>query len=149
MCLQEEYGAALSFAKPPKAYEVLARGYTVGCAQSVIELINAVANYWKHQEDWPTKEEANSGWVRTVWNVQSNHLRNHERRTIEVVASIGMTAGCTGNLRTAAKILGVTNYADLSPIREMLQVWAAELLEATRLEISQRRGTDTKDVTSG
>lgn len=142
--LEAELGARLSFATPPKAYEVLAMGRTlsVGCAQSVIEVIHAVANYWKHQEDWPTREEARGGRLITVWNVESQSLRKHERRTIEVVASIGMTPGCTGNLRTAAEVLGVTDYADLSPIRQELKVWAGGLFEATRLEISQRRGTN-------
>jgi hypothetical protein len=139
--VKDEFGAGLSFATPPKAYEVLARGRAlpVGSGQSVIEVVNAVANYWKHQEDWPTREEAKGGRMITVWNVKSHSLRKQERRTIEVVSSIGMKPGSTGNLRTAAEVFGVTEYADLSPIRQELKVWADDLLEATRLEISQRR----------
>jgi len=144
--VKDEFGAGLSFATLPKAYEVLARGRALpaGSAQSVVEVINAVANYWKHQEDWPTTEEPKSGRLITIWNVQSHLLRKNERRTIEVVTSIGMKPGSTGNLRTAAEALGVTDYADLSPIRQELKVWADSLFEATRAELSQRRASVTQ-----
>jgi len=137
--LKEEFGTGLSFAFPPRG--MLTRGRTLPGGKPAIEVINAVANYWKHQEDWPTAEESKAGRLITVWNVQSRSLRKNEQQTIEVVTSIGMKPGCTGNLRTAAEVLGVTDYADLSPIRQDLKVWADDLVEATRVEVSRRCGT--------
>jgi hypothetical protein len=142
--LQQEFKTALSFFNASKPNEVLARGnpVRVNSAHTEIETINAVANYWKHQEDWPTTEEARGGRIGTVWDVKSPTLRRYGR-TIEVVISIGMTPGCTGNLRTAAEVLGVTDYADLAHIRDKLSAWAEDLSEATRLEISKHRNRNS------
>jgi hypothetical protein len=131
--LKKEFGRELSFASEPS--KILTRGRTLPGGQPVIEAINAVANYWKHQEGWPTTEEAKGGHVVTIWNVQSRSLSKNERRTIEIVASLGMKPNSTGNLRTATDVLSVTDYSDLSPIRQDLKSWADDLVEA----ISQLR----------
>jgi hypothetical protein len=134
--LEEESGKGLSFVDQPTHSVVLARGPT--CASSAyteIEVINAVANYWKHQESWLTILEPKDGRLITVWKAQP---KSPERRTIEIVTSIGLKPGCSGNLRAAASALGVSNYMNLTPIRDKLTAWGDELFEATRLEIAGR-----------
>ncbi len=139
---QEQFGKRLSFASHAKEYDVLARGHPlkVNPAYTTIEVIHAVANYWKHEEDWPTREEARDGRLIIVWDDGSKSLRTNEKRTIEIAVSIGMVSGSTGNLRTAAKVLGVTDYANLSPIREELKDWAHSLYAMACSEISQWSG---------
>lgn len=132
-----ELGVRLNFVTSPKAYEVLkmARILSASSGESVIEVIHEVANYWKHQEGWPTRDEVRDGRIRVVWNAVGN-----SKRTIEIVENIGMRYGNSGNIRTAADVLGVTNYADLSPLRKDLQAWAEGLFEKARLQFGQRSG---------
>jgi hypothetical protein len=103
------------------------------------EVVNAIANYWKHQEDWPTGEEARGSRIVTVWDLTA--LRNNEKRTVEIVVGIGMLPGNTGNLRSAARVLGVTNFEDLSPIRQELHSWAQTVYTQTREELSTLAGS--------
>ena len=64
-----------------------------------IEAINAVANYWKHHEEWPRCSEQNGECLVSAWN-------RDNRRTVEIVTSLGMSPSLTGNMRTAASAPG-------------------------------------------
>ena len=127
--LKEEFGTGLSFVAEPDG--ILTRGPKLRDGHPVIEVINAVANYWKHEDAWQTGEEPKNGRSIPVWKPEQR-----EKRTVELVTSIGMQRGSTGNLRQAARVLGVKDYADLSPIREGLKSWAGDLIHATRSEVA-------------
>lgn len=125
---KKEKGRSLSFLKDQRAYDVLKfadpmRGtphYTE------IEVINAVANYWKHQEEWSAH---NFTWDTTK-------MRDKEKRTIEIISAVGMSPYSSGNLRKAANTFGIASYNDLSVIQDKLSKWARSLLEKAQSEIA-------------
>lgn len=125
--MSRQFGIRFTFFSDPKAIDTLklASPLTVAPQFSVVEAIHAVGNYWKHSEEWPTQEVVSGRWRRQAWDMAS--MRGNEKRTAEIVTSLGMTLGSTGNLRTAAEALGVTEYNDLRPIRRTLQNWAFDL----------------------
>lgn len=94
---------------------------------SVIEAINAVANYWKHNDEWPTKfVNTSHEWRAQIWEVDK---KSRAKPTIEIVTALGMTCGSTGKVRTAVSALGVTKLYDLSSIREALTEWADRIFD--------------------
>jgi hypothetical protein len=133
---KSELGILLTGVTDAKGYEALKLGKSIGTAASytAVEAINAVANYWKHQDDWPTREERKDRHLVTIWDSAS--MRPNEKRTVEIVTDLGMLHFSTGNLRVSAKALGVTRYEDFSPIRRTLRCWADELHEKVRQEAS-------------
>lgn len=136
----KDIGSPLSFVTSAKAHEVLklADPMRNNPKYSEIEVINAIANYWKHQEEWPTRIEPKEEYLERVWD--QRQMRNCEKRTIEIVASIGMSPSSTGNLRTAYKAFGLTtSYEDLSPIRDKLRNWAHSLHRRAQSEIAALR----------
>jgi hypothetical protein len=142
---QSKYGATLPFASDSKAYGVFKVGHATGSNHTDAEVANAVANYWKHQDDWPTREEKRGGKIATVWDV--GPMRSNEKRTVEIVTSIGISFGSTGNLRDGAKALGVTDYADLSPIRKKLRTWAGKVSDETRRALLHFEGHSITEST--
>jgi len=104
-----------------------------------IKKINAVANYWKHHEEWPTRlEPKDDDEMRVVWDHTEMEKKNHihQKETAEIVESIGMSPSSRGNLFIAAEAFGVAEFEDLSPIRNKLRDWADRLLKKTQSEVS-------------
>lgn len=127
---KKDVGRHLSFITSQKAYEILKSANLMqnGSKYTEIEVINAIANYWKHQEEWSTRIEKKDEDAERVWN--------QEKLTVEIVMSIGMSPSSTGNLRTAFETLGVTSpYEDLSPIRKKLHNWAHSLYKKAQSEV--------------
>jgi hypothetical protein len=126
---EHEFGSRPNFPTHPN--DVLKVGAMLPAGNcSVVEAINAIANYWKHSEEWEVVDEQSNGRVREVWDRVG--VRPIQKRTVEVVSALGLTPGSSGNLRKAAQALGVKELADLSPIRKNLSDWAAELLKQAR-----------------
>ncbi len=130
---ENDFGRPLAFARQPKSFDVFNKGDPLqpGSPHTTAKVINAIANYWKHQEDWPTREDIKNHRSVTVWDPATMRTDN-EKRTLEVVTGIGMAPLSSGNLRAAAEMLGVTDYRDLSPIRQKLKHWANSIYEAAR-----------------
>ena len=136
MC-NKDVGRSLSFVTSPKAHELLklADPMRNEPRYTEIEVINAVAKHWKHQEEWPTRIEPKDEYLERVWDQARMH--GNEERTAEIVVSIGMSPSSTGNLRTASEALGVTiPYGDLSPIRDKLRNWAHSLQKRAQSEVT-------------
>lgn len=134
----KDIGRPLSFVTSTKGYEALklANPRLNNSEYKEIEIINAVANYWKHQEEWPTRIEPKEEYRETVWD-QTQMKKRNEKETVNIVTSIGMSPSSTGNLRTACKTLSVaSSYKDLSPIRDKLYNWAHSLYKKARNEIT-------------
>jgi len=127
-----EFGASLSFALEPKAYDALKLPPMLGATYSAVQAVNAVANYWKHSEEWPVRDETSGGRIREVWDFGA--LRGNEKTTVEIVTALGLVPNSSGNLRKGAKALGVREFDDLSPIRSVLSGWSTELLKKARTE---------------
>jgi hypothetical protein len=84
---------------------------------SEISLIDSIANYFKHQDEWP------SNWVSTA---------NNGYPTMETVKNIGMKPqALTDNIEIALNVLGVSD--EISEITDIVQNWremlASELLK--------------------
>src|SRR5262249_34201817 len=124
------FGSVLSFADPNLAlkFSPTLKGSTI----SKVEAINAVANYWKHAEEWLTREEKVGNRLREVWDLPNLHGK--QRSTAEIVVALGLVPNSDGNLRRSVKALGARRFDDLSPIRQILRNWATELLKKTRIE---------------
>lgn len=131
---EHEFGSKFSIIADAKAYDALKLAPTLNAAPqfSVVQAINAVANYWKHSEEWPTREEKLNKRFHEVWDQSA--LRGNEKTTVDIVTALKFKPNSSGNMRTAAKALGITKYDDLSPIRQILIQWAAELLGKARVE---------------
>lgn len=131
---EHEFGLKLKIVADAKAYDALKLGPTLNAAPqfSVVQAINAVANYWKHSEEWPTREEKLNKRFHEVWDQSA--LRGNEKTTVDIVTALKFKPNSSGNMRTAAKALGINKYDDLSPIRQILTNWAAELLRRARAE---------------
>ena len=52
-----------------------------------IEVINAIADCWKHQEEWPTCKEPQEGYI--VWDEKK--MKGTQKTTHEIVTSINMS----------------------------------------------------------
>jgi len=98
-----------------------------------IEVINAVANYWKHHDEWPTRLEHNDACLVRVWDLLQ--MKNH-RLTVEIVTAIGMSPASTGNLFEACEALGVAIPGGLFAIRRKLDNWATSLQKKARSEVT-------------
>jgi hypothetical protein len=133
------FGQALSVASGSRAYGTLQRGPKFGSgSHTAAEVINAIANYWKHHEDWPTVEQPQAGRIATRWD--TNGMRGNEQKTVAIVTGIGLAYGSTGNLRTAADAFGVREpYENLSPVRDVLRSWAQDVYDETRRELTLLR----------
>jgi len=119
-------GISLTFATNKQA--LLGRGEPLrtGVPWSAIDVINAVANYLKHEDEWTTAEEKQGTKLIPVWN---------PTHTVNIVTSIGMKPSFSGNLRTAAEALGVVDFKDLSPLRKKLREWAGDLYKAASKDV--------------
>lgn len=85
------------------------KGFNINISE--ISLIDAVANYFKHQDEWP------SNWMSA----------NDDRYpTMKIVKEIGMEPQLlTDNIEIALNVLGVSN--DISCITSIVQRWREEL----------------------
>ena len=133
---QDALGLNLKTAPEPLASELLKKAKLVNRASefTVVEAIDAVANYWKHSEEWPTHEAKSGKRLITVWDVEAKP--GIQARTIQIVSRIGLSPGSTGNLRQAAATLGAGQYDDLSPIRIFLRDWADSLYKTVATKVT-------------
>jgi hypothetical protein len=133
----KKFGVKLSFTTDEKAYNIFRLSPMLPAAPtfSIIEAINAVANYWKHGEEWSTVLVSSGKWGKPVWDTAS--LRGNEKRTIEIVTALGLCPNSTGNLRTAAKALGVVEFDDLGVLRRVLRTWASDLKLQAATELAE------------
>jgi len=143
---KDDFGPQFNFfAVGGKVADLLKRGELIpGKSMSVVEAIYAVGNFWKHSDEWPRCEQNNGKYIAHVWDM--TRLKDVQKTTVDVVLALGLTLGSTGNLRTAAKAIGVEKYSNLSLMRKPLQVWAQDVydqasneLEALTAGLSPRR----------
>jgi hypothetical protein len=98
-----------------------------------IEAINALANYWKHHEEWPRGWREGDESRLIVWN--ENQAGVIQKRTIEIVTALGMSLEGTWNLREAASRLGMKRPSELAPVRLAMSDWAGSLLREARAQV--------------
>jgi hypothetical protein len=85
-------------------------------------LLDASANYFKHESEWRLPWAGNTGLA---------------AKTIRVVTAAGASEGCSGNCRTLADVLGVIDYEDFRSLEQQLDAWAIAIEQAVREELQR------------
>ena len=97
-----------------------------------IKVVNAVANYWKHHDEWSELLDM-AQWIEfdetPVPRWDTSAAKSGGRKTIEIVTAIGMWPNRSINMQVAAGTLGIAELSDLSPLRKNLYDWARCLLK--------------------
>jgi len=93
-----------------------------GTSLSEIVLIDAVANYFKHQAEWP------AGW---------GGAEGPRARTIEIVRRLGLSPDSDENLLVALSSLGLRT-ADVGALGRTVQSWRERLAAHLRSELCLR-----------
>jgi hypothetical protein len=134
-CQEDFQGRQLSFfGSGRKTSDLLKRGDSVpGKAISLVEAIYAVGNFWKHSDEWPRCEQKTDKHIGQVWD--RTRMKDVQKTTFDVIMTLGLVLGSTGNLRTAAKAIGIKKYSDLAPIRQALLAWTQEIFETATKEL--------------
>ena len=87
---------------------------------SEVQVIDAFANYFKHQAEW------NRDW---------DKLPQKSALTAQVISAVGASRGATGNLRTGAKVLGNESYAKVSLFADILRRWLQNIHDGYQKEL--------------
>ena len=94
-----------------------------------IQLMDAMANYYKHRDQWELafKEEfvGKEKYNVSYWKVEK---KKNNRSTIKVLKAIGAVPNSSGNFRLAAEILGNEDY-DVRSFVEILEAWGQRIKE--------------------
>ena len=86
-----------------------------------VEMLWALANYFKHRDEWPHD-----------WANAAGHTAN----TIAVIQQAGVAMGSTSNLRTAARYLSDhDDYTQLRAFSEIIDSWAERVASAVKTEL--------------
>ncbi len=91
-----------------------------GTSVTVIEAINALANYFKHGDEWPRD------WAQATGQAAD---------TIRVITAVGLSRGSSGNLRRGARSLGNKSFDDMDVFGDLLGSWHENVMSAYELEI--------------
>jgi hypothetical protein len=106
-----------------RAHEVRRSGPRFDVQWSKIELLWALANYFKHRDEW-----SSDSWT----NPQGSAAQ-----TIRVILSAGLKPSSNGNLRTGVNALGSLDYADTSVLQTVIREWADQIREEIRQTAGQ------------
>ena len=91
-----------------------------------IEAVDALANYFKHHSEWPTKFMR--GWV-------VDQRKKHVAESVDRVKRLGLCAHCSENLRIGAKMLGLGDEYDVTKLIPVLKEWHTSLVKTYRAEL--------------
>lgn len=90
---------------------------------SYVQVIDAFANYFKHNEEW------HGDWC---------NLPYPSNRTVAVIQAIGAKRGSTGNLRDGAKVLGNKSFQDISVFYNIVNDWSKTLYDYYSQELQTK-----------
>lgn len=98
-------------------------------APSQINLIWAIANYFKHRDEWQ-----HDAWKDKKPKEQEDHALRQARETRRVVENAGIVEFSTGNMRTAYEYFGIDPYSKCELLARDVQDWSERVYgEAHRL----------------
>jgi len=93
----------------------LCRETVTGSAFSKVRAINAFANYFKHEDEWP------ADWRK----IKPKSLA---AETVRIVLALGVVPGSPGNMRTGfERILGHTEYERVGELGDLIRKWEREV----------------------
>jgi hypothetical protein len=99
-------------------HEVRCMGPRFNVQWSKIEVLWALANYFKHRDEWSSDTWTNP--------------QRLERHTVPVILAAGLKPSSNGNLRDGAKALGNPDFADIVVFQTVIRGWADQVREAIR-----------------
>ena len=108
-----------------KKADVMACGcpHMAGTAVTVIEALNALANYFKHRDEWP------HDWTKAT---------GQTAETVRVLTVIGLEQGSTGNLRRGAEALGNADFDQMNVFANLLEDWHEKLMANYEQELRNK-----------
>jgi hypothetical protein len=98
---------------------LMRHGKPAGQKYAPVEIIDALANYYKHHSQWE------SGWPITNWN----------KATIPVLRHIGASHGYSANLRNGSEHLGNSDYTDVRIFADHVKQWRRSLHDTIEAEL--------------
>lgn len=112
-----------------KKWGVMLKGEQFGrSSYSKVCVLNSLANYFKHRDEWEPKLD---------WTMLKSR---GSRNTALVIEAAGLKPGSTGNLRNGAESLGLGGYHQLSILTDIIGSWAENILS-----VLESCSTDTSD----
>jgi hypothetical protein len=108
----------LRIRRPPKVkYEKefllrLGPAWRRGSKMTLVEILDAFANYFKHRDEWGAR------WRK---------LPGVARRTAYTIRKVGARPGSSGNLRLGAEVLGNPSYKDVKALAKIVRDWGKQL----------------------
>lgn len=87
---------------------------------SKVEVLWALANYFKHRDEWGRSMWSNPG--------------NREKLTVDAIKAAGLSVGSSGNLRTGAEALGNVSYTDVGVFYGVVRDWSENVGEHIRVQ---------------
>jgi hypothetical protein len=102
---------------PSKKVDVLrleSAPITAAVSYSRMEVVNAVANYFKHRDEWPAD-----------WSAATGQTKD----TVDVISAIGLSSNEHFNLMKAAKALGDDAFDGTCPLVREMQSWREAVLK--------------------
>jgi hypothetical protein len=112
-----------------------------GTSFSAAQAIDAVANYWKHNDQWKTliPPGAADPAASVAWDTSG--MGDGEKFTHGVVHELGMRAAFMDNIHRVSSLLGGHSpFFDLAFLREACRLWGREMLAKAALRDKQVRG---------
>jgi hypothetical protein len=112
--LEASYGQAVKIWADPRAVRAEGGDYK-NTGNSLVELIWAVGNYFKHRDEWS----------HDVWTSQGNGM---DVKTRKLVQAAGAVESSSGNMRAALEFFGVDPYSSCGKLAQDVQNWANAIL---------------------
>jgi hypothetical protein len=98
---------------------------TPGSSFSKVEVLWALANYFKHRDEWRSID-----WTK---------LGSREQVTVKVIMAAGLEPSSTGNLRRGARALGNATFEDTDVFVRAVNDWAEKIRGAIGKELGLYR----------
>jgi hypothetical protein len=103
----------------PRKDAILTMGPTFpGSTVTLIQFMDAVANYFKHRDEWD--------------EVDWSKLSTPSKRTADIIQVGGLKAGFTGNLRAGAEALGNKDFVSTGIFADIIDAWSGEVMTMTK-----------------
>ena len=121
-----------------KEHEVRKRGEPFNDDHSKIEVLWQLANDFKHRDEWPlsTSDDPMDEGRRLTWvEPEKGAPRWYTLRALEAVGIDDPFSHC--NLRAGAEALGLTDYATLTILGDIIACWANDVRSVTRKAFGQ------------
>lgn len=88
-----------------------------------VQLIDALANYFKHQDEWK------GAWEK---------LKGKQKDTASILQSAGVKQFSTGQFRDGARTLGNETYSNFAPVLSVLKDWGDNVMADYLAELKDK-----------